>query len=188
MEQLKMYRPAGLALPEIQVPEGFALREMRPGEEALWGHCCEGEFGIETPEDAKTAYARMMANDPAVELRNVFFVCDGTGPIGTACARTVDGQAYLHYVAVRPEGRGKRLSYSIVPAVLHRHAEEGRADCLLSTDDWRVNAIRCYLRMGFRPVLWTDDARERWTALLPKVGSTGLETYDLNKQRLEDVR
>lgn len=172
--QLKMYRPAGLPPEDRPVPPGFTLREMVPGEEVLWGHVCEGEFSITEPDGA---FAKFMGWDEGMPIRDVFFVCRDGMPVGTAGARLYKGEPYLHYIAVRPEARGCGLSYVLVAAVLARHAAYGRSGCYLTTDDFRLPAIKCYLNMGYRPVLWSDDARERWQKLLTILSYPPVEAF-----------
>jgi len=44
---------------------------------------------------------------------------------------------------------------------------------LISTDDFRLPAIKTYLDAGFRPVLWSDpdsDQRGRWDAVIAALG------------------
>ncbi len=184
--QLKMYRPETLALPEIVVPEGFTIREMRPGEEACWSYCCMGEFGVDTLSEE--AYLRKMASDSSVEMRNVFYACRNDEPVGTATAKcSEEGHPYLHYIAVNESARGHRLAYALIATVLHRHAENGRLGCFLTTDDFRVPAVKSYINMGYLPVLWTDDARERWEKMLRIYGMKSIRAYDAVMNPAPDI-
>ena len=40
----------------------------------------------------------------------------------------------------------------------------------LSTDDFRVPAVKTYLRLGFRPWYYEDDMKDRWRALIDSFG------------------
>ena len=164
--QLMMYRP-GAPAPEARFPEGYAVRAMEPGEEGLWSRACMGSF---TPDDDPAHYAQRMTEGvfPGNVLLLIRTAPDGTEEIaGTATAQILDGRAYLHYVAVRPEHRGRGLSHPLCAAVLRRHEELGSAPgCFLTTDDERLPAIAGYLKLGFLPVLRSDDALDRWNAVL----------------------
>ncbi len=185
MSQLKMYRPAELAIPELVLPEGVSIRSMRPGEETVWCECCLGEFGVETvgPE----IYAKYMGEKNCFTADDVFFLFLDGKPVGTATARTTDEGAFLHYIAVKPEARGKRLVYPLITRVLLRHAEFGRYGCYLTTDDFRVPAVKGYLNMGYRPVLWTEDARERWEKMLRLYGMERVAAYEEDMTAAPDV-
>lgn len=184
--QLKMYRPAELGKPEAKIAEGFTIREMRPGEEADWAYGCFTSFGIETvtPEH----YERMMAHDEGVRMQDVFFVCKDDKPVGTATARTDDkGDPFLHFIAIHPDFRGHKLALPLMVAVINRHLEMGREGCFLTTDDWRVPAVKSYLNLGYLPVLWSDDARERWEKMLRIYGIKSVKAYNADMTPADDV-
>ena len=44
--------------------------------------------------------------------------------------------------------------------------EQGMEMAYLTTDDWRIPAIKSYLRIGFEPDLSNDDFKTRWTKIL----------------------
>jgi len=71
-----------------------------------------------------------------------------------------------------PAHRGRRLGFWACLAALHRFAEEGREAALLLTDDFRLPAIRTYLRLGFRPVYTYESHMERWGKVFSELGYT----------------
>jgi len=172
--QLKMYRP-NITPPDIPPPPGFAIRNMLPGEEPAWSFCCLGEFGIEqaTPEGF---YAKSMEEQA---LSEIFFICNADGqPVGTATAQLKEDKPYLHYISVHPGWRGKGLAKPLMSAVLQRHAALGRGGCYLTTDDPRLPAINSYVQLGWRPVLWSEDAVPRWQKVMALLGINALEAYN----------
>ena len=52
--------------------------------------------------------------------------------------------------------------------------EAGAQVAYLTTDDFRLPAIKSYLKAGFYPVLYAreeyDTMRQRWTSVLEKLG------------------
>ena len=50
---------------------------------------------------------------------------------------------------------------------------EGRQRAFLSTDDFRLPAIRTYLKLGFEPYLVHENQRERWRKVLAAIGRAG---------------
>ena len=74
-------------------------------------------------------------------------------------------------VAVRPAHRGRRLGYWVCLAALRRMAAEGLHRAVLRTDDFRIPAIRTYLRLGFEPVVVHENQRARWRAVFAAIAS-----------------
>ncbi len=68
--------------------------------------------------------------------------------------------------AARGKGYGTLLN-QIAVAVLKK---EGMSTAYLTTDDWRIPAIKSYLRAGFIPDLSTDDFQNRWASILAQIG------------------
>ena len=73
-------------------------------------------------------------------------------------------------VGVDPDTRGLGLSLPIVAAALISLRERGFASAMLSTDDFRIPAIKTYLRLGFEPVMSHESHPERWAAVMEKIG------------------
>ena len=171
--QLKMFRPPAPLL-KIPPPAGFVLRAMQPGEEDAWSYCCLGEFGIEAV--SPRGFQEKIGDIPISE---VFYICAQDRPVGTATAQLKEGKPFLHYIAVHPGWRGKGLAKPLISAVLQRHDALGRGGlgCYLTTDDPRLPAISTYVKMGYLPVLWSQDAPERWRDVMAKLGIDALETY-----------
>ena len=173
MGQLKMYRPDA-PVPAYSIPENYRFRTLSAGEEHLWCRACLDAFV--KSEDIEEYRLRMSRG---VEIQNVFvaeYIGNEDLPdiAGTATAQLLDDGAYLHYVAVRDAHQGKRLAFSLCAAVLERHRALNHRGCFLTTDDFRLPAIKTYLNLGFLPVLWSEDARERWDSVLKELKADGV--------------
>ncbi|MCH6472543.1 GNAT family N-acetyltransferase [Sinomonas terrae] len=87
--------------------------------------------------------------------------------IATASARhwkeRFPDAGYVHWVAVDPEMRGRRLGRAVVEAVIDFLEGRELAEVVLETDDVRLPAISTYLGMGFVPVYLDSDHCERWS-------------------------
>ena len=71
--------------------------------------------------------------------------------------------AYVHMVACRPEFRGRGLGH-LLNVVAEDLLKEARMQTAwLTSDEWRLAAIKTYLKAGYEPDLKaTPDAKERW--------------------------
>jgi mycothiol synthase len=199
MDQLMMIRAAA-PVPEVPLPAGWTIRSMRPGEGGTWARLCGGEFWDPQQMSDEERWAHVMAADSGVKVENVFFVCEETGePVATATAKLLDTQSragfpptehplgYLHYVAALPLCRGKGAGSAVTAHVLRRLAELGYPDCVLTTDDARLAAVRSYLRLGYVPVLRGEDMRGRWQAVLSGLGMTTCPALDAQGRPAEPI-
>ena len=77
---------------------------------------------------------------------------------------------YLHYVGVLSTHRGHRLANVLSLRCLMHFAECGLDRAVLHTDDFRIPAVKIYLRLGFEPVIVDDLHEERWRKILAAIG------------------
>jgi len=169
--QLRMLRPTLAELPPLALPEGFALRSYEPGDWAHWERILAGSFG---GEPGRFSFDRMMRRDVAFLPERVLFVVSAETPVATASAWRVPGlmagTGTVHYVGVVPEFQGHRLGYWVTLATLHRMVAEGFQRATLTTDDFRLPAVKTYLRLGFEPVLVHENQRQRWPKVFAELG------------------
>lgn len=79
-------------------------------------------------------------------------------------------KGYMHMVAARPECRGRGLGHLMNNLAVDILKREGMESCWLTTDDWRLAAIKTYLKAGFCPDLEAEpDAKERWEKILDQL-------------------
>ena len=147
-----------------------------------------------TPEKLRGWFA-MEGGSGIEHPANLFLVeCDADQSIvATACCWTTPnhepGMGELGWVASVDGHRGKGLGNLVTIAVLHRLKLLGKKTARLNTDDWRVpvsvttlpslpplsglahaawwllQAIKAYLKMGFRPSHVDESHPARWEAL-----------------------
>ncbi len=192
-QQLMMLRRAA-PVPALSPQPGWTVRPMAPQEGAAWaGIIVAAGFFTDDQRSPEELWQGVMGNDPGVKPENVFFACNPEGtPMATAAARFISTEergkypptgntlGYLHFVAARPEARGRGAGAAVTTAVLLRNEELGLPDCILTTDDHRLAAIKIYLGMGWVPVLYAPDMRERWQRVLDALGVAGVRAVDGN--------
>ena len=170
-QQLRMVRPGLDDLPGMEVPEGYALRTYRPGDEAAW--CEIMNTGIGTGWTAEKCRGELTERDPFMP-DGCFFATRAGQAVATACAYDVQPEgvnaAQVHMVCAKPDHRGRGLGRLVTLAVLHYMREQGYAAAFLGTDDFRVTAVKTYLGLGFIPDYIEDSHRLRWSSVFAKVG------------------
>lgn len=75
----------------------------------------------------------------------------------------------LGWVAGDPEHAGKGLGRVVCAAVVRRHLAAGYRNIYLHTDDWRLPAIKSYLRLGFVPLLFMPEMAGRWERICAQI-------------------
>ena len=99
-----------------------------------------------------------------------------TGRI-VASAMATHGPADIHpeggelsWVAALPEHSGKGLGMAVCAAATARMLQAGYTRVYLLTDDFRLPALRIYLRLGYEPLLFTEGMAERWKTIEQVLG------------------
>ena len=173
--QLEMVRADLEDLPELNLPAGYTLRAYQPGDEEVWGKLMTEAF---TPLWNADRFRRFFIPHFGFKPERVIFICWEGEPIGSACAFQWPGiprhQGYIHMVGVTRPHCGHRLGYWLATAGLHQFKQERFCSAMLQTEDFRIPAIKHYLRLGFRPELVQEDQREKWTRVLVRIGGEHL--------------
>lgn len=172
LPQLHMRRVL-TSLPELVVPPDYRLRNLELDDAARWaGLLAEnGELGEWSMERARPYFAP----DSRMVLDGSFFVTREGEPVATAQLHLHLDDAYaplpeLGWVAASPRHRGHGLGYLVCLAVLRYAAFAGHREIFLRTDDFRLPAIRTYLKLGFQPWMFDPSAPDRWKEIYQKLG------------------
>jgi ribosomal protein S18 acetylase RimI-like enzyme len=102
-----------------------------------------------------------------ISLRQ-FFVCDPAGrEVGTATAwfnHDLVGPGYgrIHWVAVSPDHQGRGLAKALTTRLCRRFVELGHTRALVTTENFRLNAIGIYRKFGFEPYPRNESERQFW--------------------------
>lgn len=173
MSQLKMIfdRRQQSAPAEAVVADGFCLRGYRPDDEAAYMVLRE-RCGFEI-KNAKSDLVTALENLRAGGFLLVEEIASKR-LVASAMARKGYYKEYdnLSWVMTHPEYRGRSLGRLVCTSALRISLDAGAAGMTLATDDFREPALRLYLRLGWRPWLYTeeDDMRKRWIAVSERLG------------------
>jgi len=160
-----MYRPNLEDIPQYAFPEGYGIRNMLPGEGALWTDIeRDAEHWLTVDPDL---FTREFGFDlEATAWRSFFIVNELGAAVGVISAwydHDIHGQEYgrIHWVALRRAYRGKGL---VKPAMTHAMncLAQWHQRAYLGTSTARIPAIKVYLDFGFLPDMELPNAREAW--------------------------
>ena len=189
MRQLKMLRPSAPVRPRA-LPEGYAYCGYDRSEEQLaqWlDMSFQGQLLPENPPEGgeyRDWFKRTVLDYADLNPdEDIIFVTAPDGHmVATICAvKHGEDQGYIHMVAAHPDSRGKGIGHAMLAYALEKLEARGCAYSILTTDDFRLSAIKTYLDAGFRPVLWADpesDQRARWDAVIAALGYEPVEYFE----------
>ena len=164
--QLQMVWPEHLhnAPPAVKLPAGYALRTHQPGDRPRFFQLMELAGWPGWDEEALQPWL------PRILPQGWFMaIHEESGEI-VASAMALYSDVYpsggeLGWLAGGPAHTGKGLGLSVSAAVIARFCEEGFRKIHLYTEDYRLAALKIYLKLGFVPLLYTPEMPELWRAI-----------------------
>lgn len=183
--QLKMIRYSG-EVTKRDLPQGYSFVFFKESEKDVdaWCDICRRADMVKTNENEVVFNKTIRSCKGLVPEKDLFFVVDPNGnKVATSALihRTENNSGYLHMVAAVPEVRNKGIGHAMLSFAMSLAEQRGIDFCVLTTDDYRLPAIKNYLSGGFCPVIFHDpnsDMMARWTAVCEKLG------YDINSIKL----
>ncbi|MER3426298.1 MAG: hypothetical protein C4299_03930 [Thermoleophilia bacterium] len=165
---LLLHRPHLHDLPAIPpLPGGYVLRSFTGADDLadLSTTLSEAFNDPWPPERVRTELTE------APDVKAVYVVAWQGKPVATASSRYLPERfphsGYVHWVGTHPLHARKGLSAALMAQVLQDFVERGYKDAVLETEDFRLPALRLYLKTGFLPVYEVrgEDHRKRWSAI-----------------------
>jgi len=172
--QLTMVLDDLSALPPADVPPGYRLHHLQPGQE--WAYTQVMADSIYPGQSLEGWFERTFSSNRQYDPQNLLLIWCGDQPVAVTAAwqADLDGQQVgcIHMVGVLAAHRGKGLGKVITLAALHQLGRRGFARAILDTDDWRIPAIKAYLRLGFKPIYRDESHQARWQAAMRRIESS----------------
>ena len=180
MKQLKMLRPSAPVSPRA-LPDGYRILPYggSTSEVEEWGEIVAQ--GLVKVSDCTAAFEKYILRWRDLKpTEDLFFVADSTGKrVATIVGlRYAEGSGYIHMVGSLPECRGKGIGHAMLAHALAHIEALGVTHTILTTDDYRLPAIKQYLDAGFLPVLREDpdsDMVARWDKVLEELNYRKVE-------------
>ena len=149
--------------PPVNLPDGYILRTYRPDDEAAYIDLMRGAGFAHWNAEAIAAALEKTLPD------GLFLVVHEASGHLAATAQATHNPAPDHpsggelgWVAGSAKHAGKGLGLCVCQAAIGRFLQAGYRRIYLKTDDFRLPAIKTYLKIGFRPFLHGSDMLDRW--------------------------
>ncbi|MBQ7122266.1 MAG: GNAT family N-acetyltransferase [Clostridia bacterium] len=175
MSQLKMYWLKGTPIADYELPEGYSMVNYKECTEdkAAWVECCKN--GLVGDDTAPEFFDDCVADvDDCIPEKDVFFLDYEGEHIGTIAAiyHPEGNYGQVHMVGIKTEFRGKGLGKYLNNVAVKKLNAQGVDYIYLTTDEWRMGAVKSYLTAGFIPVEYEEDEdmKGRWEWMLCELG------------------
>lgn len=150
--KLKMFRDNLENIPQFDLPEGYSIRKFREGDEIEWAKIETAAEEFKTVEDALKRFDKEFgSNIEEMKHRCLFIENEDGEAIGTTSAwfgdldGTGEQKGRIHFVAIKPEYQGKKLSKPLLTAALNTLIKENHNKVYLTTQTTSYQAINMYL-------------------------------------------
>lgn len=164
--QLRMVRQSVNPVEVPPIPKDYKLRQFHRGDDKSYQELFDLAFHM------PGALAKTLEK----VLTDGFFVIEHM-PSATIVASCVaeresisSNNSILGWLVCDPSHTGKRLGTIVAAAVTNKLVKEGCVSPCLSTDDFRLAAIRIYFDLGWRPYLYNPDMKQRWDKTCMRLG------------------
>jgi mycothiol synthase len=153
--------------PSVGTAAGYRIRQYESGDEEKYA-ALMASAGMNVP--------RFEYWDNHI-LPDGFFVIEheATGSLAAACFASHHPTprhpraGNLGWLAADPAHRGKQLGRSVTAAVTGRLLRGGYRRIYLETHDFRLPAIKLYLKLGWIPLLYEEEMIDRWKLICDRV-------------------
>lgn len=184
MKQLKMlrYPKRRFSMDDVKLPEGFRIETHTDARVIEWLEICDSLNG---GDHSFEKFKKTVLDYPDVAPERIFYAVTPDGrAVATAIARwrETEKSGGLHMVEAKPECRGLGLGRAVCTAATASLDALGTTLDRLTTDDFRIPAIKIYLSLGYVPFLYADDMKERWAKVLAGLGYAEYETADADEK------
>ena len=122
------------------------------------------QYGLSEKKEDVSYYNKAMRDVRWYEADKCFILLYKGAPAATVtviCNRE-EKNGCIHMVAVKPEFRGRGFGTLLCDKAMFTLKSEGMVKAYLTTDDYRIPAIKSYLRAGFFPDKRNEEYERRW--------------------------
>ncbi len=174
MEQLIMYwKNDGKPAEYPEVPEGLRLTTVPELADGIDKWLDIVQYGLSDGRQDEAFYNCVMVGHENYDAQYNYILMDGDVSVATVTVifYPEEKRGYIHMVACKKQYQGRGIGTYLNKLTVYLLKSHGMETADLTTDDWRIPAIRSYLRAGFTPDLSTGDFCGRWAKIFEQIGN-----------------
>ena len=172
MQQLIMrWVNDGAPFEEIILPDGFSIKTLNELENGIEIWLDIIKHGLTDTRKSEEYYNANMLSYKNYTPDKCFFILYGGKAIATitVICDDIKKEGYIHMVACHEDFRGRGIGTLLNKLAMKILKTEEMQTAYLTTDDWRIPAIKSYFRAGFYADESTDDFKMRWASIREKI-------------------
>lgn len=173
MPQLIMYWKNDGSAPVLpKVPEGCEIRRYTELDGAMDKWLDIVQYGLSKGRMGEEYYRDSMLSLKLYREDKCFFILENGQAVATltVVCNYETREGLIHMVACAESARGRGYGTLLTQVASYVLKTEGMESARLTTDDWRIPAIKSYLRIGFTPDRSTEDFKARWEKIYEQIG------------------
>lgn len=151
-----------------------------------WLEICKNGL-VADNADVEAEFASCFTSREDFTNDDLYLVFDGEEAVATVCGicQSKDNMGNVHMVSVKASARGKGLGKYINEIVKAHLSRDNCEFAYLTTDEWRVAAVRSYLSAGFLPVKYGKGMTQRWRKWLTENGYKNIPLLNARGERIK---
>ncbi|MBO7345179.1 MAG: GNAT family N-acetyltransferase [Clostridia bacterium] len=165
MQQLIMrWENDGQKAQDLVMPDGVEIKNWTETQNPLDKWLDIVQHGLTAKKENQEYYNNCMFRYEHYKPQDTYFFLYNGQEVATVTVicDPVKKDGYIHMVATKEEARGKGIGNLMSFLAVKILKERNMQTAYLTTDDFRIPAIKTYLKGGFFPDLSTEDFKNRW--------------------------
>lgn len=173
MEQLVMrWKNDGKPIENIVFPQFVTVKNWKEANNPLdkWLDICS--YGLTEKKEDEQYYNTCNYKYENYKPEDCWFFCYKGEEVATVTVICDDKskEGYIHMVAAKDSARGKGIGNLMSVFAVGELKRRKMETAYLTTDDFRIPAIKSYIKGGFYADLSTEDFRDRWDKIFKIIG------------------
>lgn len=169
MEQLSMsWKNDGTEAIMPDVPDGLELHKITdfPNGIDMWLDVVQ--YGLSEKKEDEAFYNCVMVGHENYDASYCYLLTENGISVATVTVifYLYRKHGYIHMVACKNGFRGRGIGTFLSEFAVYLLKKKGMLTADLTTDDWRIPAIKTYLKVGFTPDITSGEMSERWENVL----------------------
>lgn len=157
---------------DLIIPNGVEIKNWKDIEDPLDKWLDIVQYGLTGTKQDEKYYKECNYRYEYYKPEDCYFITYQGKEVATitVICDPIKKDGYVHMVAAKPEARGKGIGNLMALLAVKILKENNMETAHLTTDDFRIPAIKTYLNGGFCADVSTEDFKTRWEEIYKILG------------------